>query len=115
MKSVQIFWRWRNGHAVRDGKWKLVWEINWGEFHRLRNEQKLKNPSPTLRPNPNDRFSTMYFKPQLYNLENDPGETRDLSKEFPEIMDRLKSKLKDFDALAKPLNQQELEAWPKPE
>jgi arylsulfatase A-like enzyme len=115
LKKRELLWRWRNGHAIRDGEWKLVWEINWGEFHRLRNEQKLKNPSPTLRPNPNDRFSTMYFKPQLYNLENDPGETRDLSKEFPEIIDRLKSKLKDFDALAKPLNQQELEAWPKPE
>ena len=114
LEKRELFWRWRNGHAIREGKWKLVWEINWGEFHRLRTAQKLKNPSPTLRPNPNDRFSSIYFEPQLYNLENDPGESKDLSKQYPEIMDRLKSKLKDFDAMAKPLSQEEINAWPKP-
>ncbi|WDE98420.1 sulfatase-like hydrolase/transferase [Lentisphaera profundi] len=113
-KKRTLYWRWRNGHAVREGKWKLVWEINWGEFHHLRNKQNLKNPSPTLRPNPNDRFSSLYFKPQLYNLENDPSESKDLSSQYPEIMERLKKKLKSFDAIAKPLSKEELAAWPQP-
>jgi arylsulfatase A-like enzyme len=109
-----LFWRWRNGHALRKGKWKLVWELNWGEFHRLRNEQGLKNPSPTLRPNPTDRFSTMYFKPRLFDLSQDPGEKNDLSSKYPELMDELKSALDSFDAQAKPLRAEEIKAWPIP-
>lgn len=112
--SRTLCWRWRNGHAVRKGKWKLVWELNWGEFHRLREAQGLDNPSPTARPNPEDRFSTMYFEPKLYDLSVDPGETKDLTTQFPEIVQNLKQELVAFDAIAKPLSDKERNAWPRP-
>ncbi len=109
-----LCWRWRNGHAVRQGKWKLTWELDWGEFHKLRREQGLDEPSPTARPNPNDRFSSLYTKPRLYDLSKDPGETTDLSAQFPEIAEQLKKELVKFDNLAKPISQEDIDAWPKP-
>ncbi len=110
-----LCWRWRNGHAVRRGKWKLVWEINWGAFHTLRKKQGMTEPAPTMRPNPDDRFTALYFDPKLYDLSNDPGEETDLSAQYPEVLDRLKAELVKFDALAKPLSEAEKEAWPRPQ
>lgn len=113
--SRSLCWRWRNGHAIRKGKWKLVWELNWGEFHRLRKKQNTNKISPTARPNPRDRYSSLYFEPQLFDLNNDPAENKNLATQFPELVEELKKDLLAFDALGKPLTQEELNAWPKPE
>ena len=33
---------------------------------------------------------------QLYNLKNDPGETKNLYNKYPEIVKKLKSKLEEY-------------------
>jgi arylsulfatase A-like enzyme len=62
--------------AVRQGPWKWI-------------EGKSSKPKP-----PPARAEE--FKPQLYNLAEDPGETKDVSAQNPEIVKRLSTLLDEY-------------------
>lgn len=69
------------GHfAIREGKWKL---------NMLRGSGGSLKPV-VVEPKPGE---ALY---ELYNMENDPGETTNLYFEQPEIVNRLKSKITDI-------------------
>ena len=74
-ESRAFFWRMgKDSHAVRSGDWKLI--HNGGR----------KNRQPTS----GVIYREEYLKgTRLFNLAEDPGESRDLSKQNPEITQRL--------------------------
>jgi arylsulfatase A-like enzyme len=63
----------RRGLTVRQGPWKLIPHLGSGGFSK---------PS-FVQPGPGEPAG------QLYNLDNDPGETNNLYDEHPEIVERL--------------------------
>jgi arylsulfatase A-like enzyme len=65
---------------IRSGNWKLINQLGSGGFSKPR----------TIEPSPGDPEG------QLYNLSEDPGETINLFLEHPEIVDRLKSEMKQI-------------------
>ena len=67
VKRDFIFWEHEGNRAIREGKWKMVSKT-----------QKNKNFSEA------DENSW-----ELYDMENDPSETKDLVLKFPEIVKRL--------------------------
>ena len=81
-----IFYLLRD-HAlgVRQGHWKLMLEQNGKELiYGGRNGERGKEIQTT-------------FPEALYDLENDPSETTDLSGKHPGIVKRLKKAIRDFD------------------
>ena len=60
--------------AFRDGPWKLVFKLGGGNLQKSRGK-------PTIA--------------ELYDLENDIGEKRDLSQQQPEIVEQLTAKLSE--------------------
>lgn len=75
------FYRMDKLNAIRSGKWKL----------------KLANPNRERgEPMPHDHD-------ELYNLDRDPGETTNLAKEKPEMVEELKNKIKAFEKSLEPL------------
>ncbi len=66
------------GLAVRRGKWKFIPPSN-GAKKNVPTNSELGNDSA----------------PQLYDLDSDPGETRNLGSERPEVADRLSKELID--------------------
>ncbi|MDO6736285.1 arylsulfatase [Wenyingzhuangia sp. 2_MG-2023] len=67
-----------SGHfAYRQGKWKLLLAKGSGGWSSPRENEAKTAP-----------------KVQLYNLENDPGETTNLYKKHPEIVEKLLEQLK---------------------
>ena len=80
-----IYYCFRN-HAlgVRHGKWKLMLEQSGKELiYGGKNGERGKEVQTT-------------FPEALYNLEDDPSETTDLSKKHPIIVKRLKKAIMDF-------------------
>ena len=67
----------RNGFTIREGDWKYIDMLGSGGFSK---PNRVK-PQPGGPQN------------QLYNLKNDPGETKNLTLEHPEISKRLKEQL----------------------
>ncbi len=65
-----------NGLAVRQGKWKFIPASNGPKMNRNTNTELGNDPAP-----------------QLYNLEADPGETRNVAKEHPEVVEQLRKEL----------------------
>ncbi len=63
--------------SVRDGRWKLIEGLGSGGF----------SPPRRLRPRPGQPAG------QLYDLVSDPGETRNLWAERPEVVKRLRAEL----------------------
>lgn len=70
---VRIFHSGKKDYAVRQGKWKLVTEIQWSG--RENNEAIISSDE------------------QLFDLQTDPYEKVDISNNHPEIIDRLKKLL----------------------
>ena len=64
------------GLAVRRGKWKFIPASNGPKKSEPTNTELGNDPSP-----------------QLYDLDADPGETRNVAGEHPEILDRLRKDL----------------------
>jgi arylsulfatase A-like enzyme len=72
-----LVWKWQQTWAIRKGKWKLTnTNENWGK----------------------GRPSALYIKPisndlslKLFNLEEDPGERKNLAGQFPEKTEELKN------------------------
>ena len=90
--SRNLFWRLgANSHAVRSGDWKLL--HNGGRSNRkptggIVNREKLLKGT------------------RLFNLKNDPGESKDLANERPEVMKRLQDLYVEWSAeiASQPLN-----------
>ncbi|MBN2164179.1 MAG: arylsulfatase [Pontiellaceae bacterium] len=60
LRSAPVFWQWKQGRAVCDGRWKLVaWNAD----------------------------STGYW--ELYDMETDRTETTDLASRYPEVVERI--------------------------
>jgi arylsulfatase A len=71
----------RGMRSIQDGTWKLIDGLGSGGF-----------TSPSyIEPGPGDPEG------QLYNLEDDLAETNNLWHEYPEIVDRLKKLLEEYD------------------
>jgi arylsulfatase A-like enzyme len=73
--------------AIRQGKWKLHFPHG---YRTMAGKPGGKGGIPT-------NYSQAKIGLSLFNLENDAGESIDLSKEFPEIVNRLSSIGKKFD------------------
>jgi arylsulfatase A-like enzyme len=75
-------------YAIRMGDWKLVERAGAPTFESVRNKRKAaatekKRKTAAARPD------------ELYNLRNDPGETRDVAAEHPEVVAKLKKLLNE--------------------
>ena len=70
-----LFWRWNNSFAVRSGEWKLL--HNGGRSGR-KPTSGIINRTELLKGT------------RLFDLREDPGESRDLADEHPEVVQRLK-------------------------
>jgi arylsulfatase A-like enzyme len=80
-ESRNFFWRWNDSYAVRSGDWKLI--RNGGRSPR----------KPTSGVVNRDE----YIKgTRLFNLTEDPGESRDLAKRNPRVTQRLKKLYRDW-------------------
>lgn len=79
-ENVRRNWAMQSGGkfmTVREGDWKLIEGLGSGGFSKP-SRIKPEKGGPTG---------------QLYNLKDDPGETKDLFSEKPEIVDRLRAVL----------------------
>jgi arylsulfatase A len=68
-------------HAVRSGEWKLFFP------HKART---MEGQPPGADGKPG-KYKPLAVGRELYNLQNDPGETRDLSDAHPEVLARLEA------------------------
>lgn len=71
----------RGVRSIQDGQWKLIESLGSGGF----TDPVFVEPEPG---GPEG---------QLYNLEDDPAETKNLWLDHPDVVDRLKSMLEDYD------------------
>ncbi len=80
--------------AVRSGPWKLFLQID--EFPKKRTQSlwyDLDESGKLF-----ERHHRLWPKPELYNLEKDIGETKDVAKDHPDIVARLTQEAAAFDA-----------------
>lgn len=76
-----LFWRWNSSYAVRSGNWKLIQD---------------GGGSPR-QPTSGVVIRKEYLQgTRLFNLATDPGESRDLSKQNPEITQQLQQFYRDW-------------------
>jgi arylsulfatase A len=89
--------------AIRQGDWKLIETGGNGDFPKNEKGKKdVKTKRVTFDAKTNKPIEMDYFKRphdgkfQLYNLKNDPGETKNLDKEKPEIVKELLKLLNQY-------------------
>lgn len=83
-----LYWRFGPEWAIRQGNWKLVVGFDYAANNTPDPlEPPVANPPPPP-PQPN---LVKVTKPQLYNLADDPGETKDLSSAQPERVAAMKA------------------------
>lgn len=76
-----LYWRFWRVSACRDGKWKLLKVAE----DPLKKDRKL------------------FYPLQLFNIEEDPREQKNVADKYPEVLERLSGKLENWDAeLQKP-------------
>ncbi len=80
-RNIFYFYYMGELRAIREGKWKRVFK------HRSRSYVGVE-PGRDGFPGP---YAFIEVEPALYNLEDDPYETKDLSAEYPDIVARLDS------------------------
>ena len=71
------------GHTVREGDWKLIFGNGMGGLHRQYGKEG--GIAPTL-------------KGELYNLKEDPGETKNLYVSHPEKVRELTRRMEEYKA-----------------
>ena len=74
-----LFYYLRDLQAVREGKWKLHLPHSYRSYERLE-PGRNGHPGPT---------GTGRVSRALYDLEQDPGERRDVADEHPDVVERL--------------------------
>lgn len=75
-----FFYYWgRELQAVRSGPWKLHFPHTYPK------------PDPPGRDGRPGKYTQQRIGPALFNLDQDPGETRDLAAQFPEVVRRLEA------------------------
>ena len=82
-----LYWRSGPTQAIRDDRWKMI------QFKRTDFNSEDLNSTGRLDP-PEGGWSTdapLGFATLLYDLKNDPGETKNLAEKYPEILKRLKT------------------------
>ncbi len=67
--------------ALRDGKWKLAFCPGSGGWGNPKDKQAIKKKMP---------------KVQLYNLELDPAETKNLQADYPEVVQQMTETMKSI-------------------
>ncbi|WGM40634.1 sulfatase-like hydrolase/transferase [Caulobacter sp. NIBR1757] len=89
-----LSWRMGPNHAVREGRWKLI-VVNKSDT--IQNLDKVYGE-----PVPDGIAATVGPLGQwvlLYDLDADPGETRNLAAQYPEVVQRLSSRFETWNAL----------------
>ena len=76
-----FFYRLNPGLAIRDGDWALVAETNDGQ--RPKTHGLAADDMPFIKSSQPEKF-------MLYNLKSDLKQQKDLSQQYPEVLDRLK-------------------------
>ena len=87
----RLFWRSGPNYAVRDGAWKL-WSVNRAEPGETESLAAGITPDGVQA-----KPSTQGVYDMLYNLADDPGETRNLAASRPEVVARLKAEIAEWD------------------
>ncbi len=90
-ESRDLFWRWKNSYAIRSGDWKLL--HNGGKMNR-KPTKGIVNRTELMRGT------------RLFNLRVDSSESRDVAKEHPEIIQRLKKLYADWSKEVAPKKKQ---------
>lgn len=86
-----LYWRSGLNFAIRDGDWKM-WTINRADpSEQGSNEARVTPDGVQAKPSP---LGSLIL---LYNLKDDPSETKNLAKTRPEVVARLQAKLTAWD------------------
>ncbi len=76
--------------SIREGKWKLILDTKGsGGFYRYSPEVQRHQTMSPWRPDMSDMG-------QLYDIEKDPYETTDLFDQYPDVVNKLKTKLRSY-------------------
>ena len=87
----RLFWRSGPNFAIRDGAWKL-WSVNRAEPGESESLTAGITPDGVQA-----RVSSQGVYDMLYNLAEDPGESRNLAATRPEVVARLKAEIAEWD------------------
>ena len=87
----RLFWRTGPNYAIRDGAWKL-WSVNRAEPGESESLAAGITPDGVQA-----RASSQGVYDMLYNLSEDPGETRNLAAARPDVVARLKAEVAEWD------------------
>lgn len=88
----RLFWRTGPNYAVRDGAWKL-WSVNRAEPGETESTAAGITPDGVQA-----KASSQGVYDMLYNLADDPGESRNLAASRPEVVARLKAVIAEWDS-----------------
>ncbi len=86
-----LYWRSGPNFAIRDGDWKM-WMVNRADpTEQASTGSSITPDGVKATMSPLGRFV------MLYNLKDDPSETRNLAKEQPDVVARLQAKIEAWD------------------
>lgn len=89
-----LFWRMGPNHAIREGRWKLIVVNKSDTVQDL--DKVYGQPVPDGVPATVGPLGQWVL---LYDLDADPGETRDLAAQHPEVVKRLSARFDTWNAL----------------
>lgn len=89
-----LFWRMGPNHAVREGRWKLIVVNRSDTVQDL--DQVYGQPVPDGVPATIGPLGQWVL---LFDLEADPGETRDVAAQHPEVVRRLSARFSTWDQM----------------
>lgn len=86
-----LYWRSGPNFAIRDGDWKM-WMVNRADpSEQASQDARITPDGVQARISPQGHFV------MLYNLKDDPGETKNLAKTQPDVVARLRAKIEAWD------------------
>ena len=96
VRDVQLHFRTEQLQAIRKGDWKLFVKMDRSAREPFDKNQPTPQPTNAKRPGeakkPNDAKSpTALHPPELYNLADDPYETKNVAAEKPELVAELEA------------------------
>lgn len=86
-----LYWRSGPNFAIRDGDWKM-WMVN-----RADPSEQASTGSGVTPDGVQAKMSPLGRFVMLYNLKDDPSETRNLAKDQPDVVARLQAKIETWD------------------